>query len=432
MITFLIFVGTILVLVGLHEAGHFFTAKAFGVYVKEFAIGFGPKLLAVRGKETRYTIRAIPFGGYVRMAGEDRRETSEEIPADRFLYNKPPLTRAIISLAGPFSNLLLAFLVTLVVAWSIQLPILQVADAIPGMPAEGTLTAGDRILSMNGRTVYTMDHITEAIQRSNGQAIAVDLVRGGENLTLSLVPSYSEDEARYLIGAYFNSVALTNELTSVAASSLFASVGLEPGDRIVAVEGEPVGTGVAFLVLLDERLPAEVLSVTIMKDERTFDVELPVSGRSTDDVTAGIEFANLGIDLHRANVMGGIGLAWRQFAGYVTMMAQVVRGIVTGNVAAGEVLQGPVGVARTLGQGLAMGPIVFFQLLAFLSLNFGLLNLVPFPALDGSRAAFALYESIRRRPIPPEREGLIHALGFLVLIGVMILITYQDIARLFR
>ena len=87
MITFLIFVGTILVLVGLHEAGHFFTAKAFGVYVKEFAIGFGPKLLAVRGKETRYTIRAIPFGGYVRMAGEDRRETSEEIPADRFLYN---------------------------------------------------------------------------------------------------------------------------------------------------------------------------------------------------------------------------------------------------------------------------------------------------------------------------------------------------------
>lgn len=432
MTTLLTFVGTILVLVGLHEAGHFFVAKAFGVYVKEFAIGFGPKLLAVRGKETRYTIRAIPFGGYVRMAGEDRRETNEEIPADRVLYNKPPIARAIISLAGPFSNLLLAFLVTLVVAWSIQLPILQVADVIPGMPAEGTLIAGDRILSMNGGTVYTMDHITGAIQRSNGQAITVDLVRGGEKLTLSLVPSYSEDEERYLIGAYFNSVALTNELTSVATTSLFASVGLEAGDRIVAVEGEPVGTAVAFLVLLDERLPAAALSVTIMRGERTFDVEMPVSGRSTEDVISGVEFADLGIDLHRAGVIGGIGLASRQFAGYVSMMAQVVRGIVTGNVAAGEVLQGPVGVARTLGQGLAMGPIVFFQLLAFLSLNFGLLNLIPFPALDGSRAAFALYESVRRRPIPPEREGLIHALGFLVLIGVMILITYQDIARLFR
>ena len=432
MTTLLTFVGTILVLVGLHEAGHFFVAKAFGVYVKEFAIGFGPKLLAVRGKETRYTIRAIPFGGYVRMAGEDRRETNEEIPADRVLYNKSPIARATISLAGPFSNLLLAFLVTLVVAWSIQLPILQVADVIPGMPAEGTLIAGDRILSMNGGTIYTMDHITGAIQRSNGQAITVDLVRGGEKLTLSLVPSYSEDEERYLIGAYFNSVALTNELTSVATTSLFASVGLEAGDRIVAVEGEPVGTAVAFLVLLDERLPAAALSVTIMRGERTFDVEMPVSGRSTEDVISGVEFADLGIDLHRAGVIGGIGLASRQFAGYVSMMAQVVRGIVTGNVAAGEVLQGPVGVARTLGQGLAMGPIVFFQLLAFLSLNFGLLNLIPFPALDGSRAAFALYESVRRRPIPPEREGLIHALGFLVLIGVMILITYQDIARLFR
>ena len=93
MTTLLIFAGTILLLVGFHEAGHFLAAKAFGVYVIEFAIGFGPRLLSFRGKETRYTLRAIPFGGYVRMAGEDRRETDDVIPPERLLFGKPPWVR---------------------------------------------------------------------------------------------------------------------------------------------------------------------------------------------------------------------------------------------------------------------------------------------------------------------------------------------------
>jgi len=106
--------------------------------------------------------------------------------------------------------------------------------------------------------------------------------------------------------------------------------------------------------------------------------------------------------------------------------------VFVGQVDAGEVFQGPVGVARILGEGIRVSASFFFQLLAFLSLNFGLINLVPFPALDGSRVAFALYEWIRGKPIPPQREGIIHAIGFLILISLMILITYRDIVRLFR
>jgi regulator of sigma E protease len=128
----------------------------------------------------------------------------------------------------------------------------------------------------------------------------------------------------------------------------------------------------------------------------------------------------------------GIVLASGQFVGYIRALAEVIRGILTRQVAAGDVFQGPVGVAKILGEGIRISGAYFFTLLAFLSLNFGLINLVPFPALDGSRAVFALYEWARGKPIPPQREGIIHAIGFLILIGLMILITYRDIANLFQ
>jgi len=115
MIAFLIFIGSILVLVGLHELGHFLVARACGVEIIEFSLGFGPRIFSVSGKETRYSLRAIPIGGYVRMAGEDRQEDEDEIPSERLLYSKPPYVRAAISLAGPIANLLLALIVTIAV-----------------------------------------------------------------------------------------------------------------------------------------------------------------------------------------------------------------------------------------------------------------------------------------------------------------------------
>jgi len=121
-----------------------------------------------------------------------------------------------------------------------------------------------------------------------------------------------------------------------------------------------------------------------------------------------------------------------QFGGNVQLLATWIRQLIAGEVAVGEAISGPVGVAQLLGRGARLGPAVFLNLLVFLSINFALLNLIPFPALDGSRIVFALFEWARGKPIAPEREGLIHAIGFLILIGVMILITYQDIVRIFR
>jgi len=426
----LVFLGTILVLVGLHEFGHFLAAKAFAVYVKEYAIGMGPKLAAWRGRETLYSLRAIPIGGYVRMAGEDEPESSDEIPHHRTLPAKPPYVRALISLAGPAMNLLLAFVVICAVVWFTPLPVLQVADVVPNSPAEAALQPGDRLVAIEGRTIYLSDQVTTLIQRSAGAPISFGIQRDGEEVDVDLQPEYDETDNRYRIGAYFQAIAYTNELTNLPALSLLETAGLQDGDFIVAADGTETGSAVTLLITLAERTGTVVLKV--LRDERTFSVTIDDRTALIEELAATVPFANLGVDMHRAGFSDGLWLASSEFSGYVVMMGELIQQIVSGSISAGDALTGPVGIAQTLQEGVQLGASVFFQLLAFLSLNFGLLNLVPFPALDGSRIVFALVEWIRGRPIRPEREGLIHAIGFVLLIGLMIAITYQDILRLFR
>ena len=432
MIAFLIFIGSILVLVGLHELGHFLVARASGVYIIEFSIGFGPRLFSLSGKETRYSLRAIPIGGYVRMAGEDRREDEGEIPSERLLYSKPPYIRAAISLAGPIANLLLALIVTIGVVWAINFPVLQVADVIPDTPAAQALLPGDRIIAMNGRQIYTIAQLTSTIQRSGGSPIDLSIVREGERMEIRITPIYSEEENSYLIGAYFQAAAFTNEIASLSAESPLAAAGLSPGDRIVAVEGEEVKTAISLILALDRHLPADAVTLTVLRGGERSEIPVTTSGKTADQLLADVTFTDHGVDYHRAGFIGGLVLGAGEFTGYIRMMGSVIRGIVQGRVTASEALQGPVGVAQTLEEGAKLGPSVFFQLLAFLSLNFALLNLIPFPGLDGSRVGFAILEWIRGKPIPPEREGIIHAIGFAILIALMILVTYKDIVRLFR
>jgi len=432
MITFLVFAASIMVLVGIHEGGHFFVARAFGVYIHEFAIGFGPKLFGIRGKETLYSLRLIPFGGYVKMAGEDRLEDDETIPHDRVLYSKPPYARALISLAGPAANLLLAFLITLIVLWSVPFPILQVSERVPGSPAEQVLHFGDRILEINDRAILTLAQITSAVNASGGDAISILVERDGAQRDVSVVPEYVEDEDRFVIGAYFYMAAYTDEILSVEAESPFAQSGLQAGDRIVSVNGTPTGTFIAAQIAVDDLLPSNGIILTLERDGARLDITVPTKGLTVYDLFTGTAFADLGVAYRHAGVRDGIVLASGQFVGYIRALGDVIHGIFTRQVAAGDVFQGPVGVAKILGEGIRISGAYFFTLLAFLSLNFGLINLVPFPALDGSRAVFALYEWARGKPISPEREGIIHAIGFLILIGLMILITYRDIAKLFQ
>lgn len=432
MITFLLLVGTILVLVGVHEGGHFLAAKLTGVYVREFAIGFGPKLVSHRIGETLYSIRALPFGGYVRLAGEDREETDSEIPKERLLYNRPPFVRILISLAGPSANLLMTLVVLVLALWMFGVPLVQVAALIPGKPAEVELLPGDRIISIAGVPTYTIEDLDRAIQGYEGAPIEVVVERDGSRRGFTMTPEFDEGEGRYLIGIYPSPITYTNTLAALDPSSALFASGLRVGDTIVSVGDVPIRTGIDLLLRMNEHLPTESVEVGVLRMGVREIWLIQTAGLDLDQVFSGITFADLGTTYRRPDFAKGIIIGAGEFAGYVRLIIGWIRGIIAGRISPSDTVAGPIGIARMLADWAKQGAGVFLQLFAYLSLSLGLLNLVPFPALDGSRAAFALYETIRRKPIPPKREGMIHAIGFLVLIALMLLVTYQDILKLFR
>ena len=295
MITFLLLVGTLLVLVGVHEGGHFLVAKLTGVYVKEFAIGFGPKLASLRIGETLYSIRAIPFGGYVRMAGEDREETDPEIPISRLFYNRPPFVRILISLAGPAANLLMTFLVLVFALWMFGVPLVQVAALIPGKPAEVMLLPGDRIISIAGIPTYTIEDLDRAVQGCEGAPIEVLVERDGNRRGFVMTPEFEEEEGRYLIGIYPGPITFTNTLTVLDVSSALLISGLRAGDTIVSVGGAPTGTGIDLLLRMNEHLPADSVEVSILRMGVEETRSIQTGGLDLDQVFAGITFADLEI-----------------------------------------------------------------------------------------------------------------------------------------
>jgi len=345
LITVVAFLITIGFIVLVHEGGHFTMAKLTGMWVHELAIGFGPPLVRFRIKETQYSLRLFPFGGYVRVAGDETAEEEDaQVPRERLFPNRPPLARMAMVLAGPVNNIIAAFIIMILVVGLIGIPYLEVYQASEGGPAAQFLKPGDRIVEVEGRSLYFITQLQQAVQRQGeaGLPVTLEVQRGKQILHFSIQPKI--EGGRYIIGVYFMGSKATHRV--------------------------PFPTNIA------------------------------------------------------------IGAIWMK----EVVVAQYLgfKAIFTGKIPAGKALTGPVGIASIVGKYFAQGLLPFLTLVALLNLLIGFFNLIPFPALDGSRAAFILYELVRGKPIPPEREGWVHYIGFIILMGLMLLITYNDILKLIR
>lgn len=339
---FLITIGFIALV---HELGHFAVAKLSGMWVHELALGFGPRLLCLRGRETEYSLRLLPIGGYVRVAGDEAwSEEDARVPRERLFRSKPPLLRMAMVLAGPVANLLSSLVVIILVLGLIGVPYLEVFKLSEESPSVGILKEGDRVLRVEGKRIYFLEQLQRIIQErgSAGLPVSLEVLRDGERLHFSVRPKFHQ--GRYIIGVYF--------------------------------QGSSATQAVPFPTNL------------------------------------------------------GLGLLWMR--NVILAYYAGLRGLFTGAIPPREALTGPVGIAALVGRFAAQGLLPFLTLLALLNLWIGLINLVPFPGLDGSRIAFISYELVRGRPIPPERESLVHYIGILILMGLLLLVTYNDILRLFR
>lgn len=423
MTTFLVFIGTILVLVGAHELGHFLAAKLLRVGVLEFAIGFGPTLWSWRRGKTKYSVRAFPLGGYVRLAGEGP-EIGEFSPEETY-YGRPAWARFLLALAGPAFNVLLAFLLAFAGFLFLGLPCLRVAGLVPGKPAEEVLEIGDVVLAVEDQKIWSTDDIASLIQARAPSPVRFQILRDGSELEITLTPVYSAEDKRYIVGAYFLPQVALTELQKLEPLSPLSAAGLRPGDVIIQACDRPLRSFIEWYAALDEGCR----SVKVKRGEEILSFQLP--NASLDDLFRGAEFRTLPMVYGHIGMGRAATLAGEQVGQAFSVIVATLRAMVAREIPAGEAVSGPVGIASLLSAGIAAGPLVVILLIAVISVNLALFNLLPIPALDGARMLFALFEMVTRRRVPPKVETLVHTLGFLLLLGLLLLVTARDVLRLF-
>lgn len=326
--TFISFIFVFGILVISHEFGHFILARLNGVKVYEFSIGMGPKLLERQGKETKYTVRALPLGGYVQLHGEN--EESDDV--DSFSAKKP-WQRFLVLVAGSLMNFLLAVVLFFSVYMMIGFPVNIVKDVLPDYPAQiAGVLPGDEVISIDGKKVDSWDSLTRAVPAEAGREFPVIVIRQNTQVTLKMTTRASED-GRQIIGI------IHETRRSIPQSAKEAVV-------------------------------------------------------STGMVTVGI----------------------------VDFLGQLLRG-----TASGDGVVGPVGLVGIVGEASRGGIANLLHVAAIISVNLGIFNLLPFPALDGGRLLFVTYEMLFRKPFNREWEQQMHYFGFIILLGLMAFMVFRDL-----
>lgn len=351
--TIVLFLVILSILVIIHELGHFAAARFFGIAVEEFGLGFPPRAAIIKkGKQTTYTLNWLPFGGFVKLKGEQGESADDP---DSFV-SKPIWQRIIVLGAGVLMNIAFTVFV-FTIGFSVGMPQsidglssgadvrdyrIQIIGIVPDTPAaQGGLQMGDIIERIEGTDFDSITAIQEFVGSREGEELAVEIKRGEQELTLPIAPSIRDENKSATFGI---------ELMAIGTVSYPPHVAFY----------EAIRTTIALIQTIFQTLGSAIRSL--------------------------------------------------QFDGFV----------------------GPVGIAKHTAQAATLGFSYLLNLMALISLSLGIFNVLPIPALDGGRILFALIEGLRRRAIRPEIENAIHLVGFVILLGLLVLVTARDIGNLFR
>ncbi|HFE9682054.1 TPA: RIP metalloprotease RseP [Clostridium perfringens] len=318
-------------LILVHELGHFIVAKLNGIYVEEFAIGMGPKLFGVKVGETEYNLRILPFGGFVKMLGEE-----DESDDSRSLNAKTPIQRILVMGAGAFMNYVLALIIFIGLAMSSGFAENKVASVVPNSPAQKIgIEQGDEFLKIDGNKIHTTDDFRMGLALAKGNPVELEIKRGNDVLTKTVQPILNES------GVY------------------------------------QVGIGYGF-------------------------VEKPT-------------------------LIQGIKQGFNETRSLVSQSFIALKTIVTGEANLKTDVGGPVTIIKMSGQAAKAGANTLLWFMAFLSVQLAVFNLLPFPALDGGRIFIELIQMIIRKEIPAKYIEAVNTVGFMLLMGLMVLVTIKDI-----
>jgi regulator of sigma E protease len=417
-------------LVIVHELGHFTVAKLSDIKVQEFSLFMGPKLFSFQKGETTYSFRLIPIGGYVRMEGEEQESN------DARAFNKKPVrTRMAVIAAGPVMNLIIAIIIMFGVYFVSGYGTNIIGYIDHDSPA---YTAGiredDRVLNVDGKSVYNYLDFALFSYVSKAEPKNIELLRGNERFTKTIKPAFHPAN-QYLLGFIPKSIngEYTNQVQKVNPGSPAEKIKLKENDIIIKLDNTQIHNKTELSTYLNNS-NGKAVSITVVRDGKSI-----LLGTIKPTLTKSTEYYTTGI-AGFTNAKGGVLDVVKQSFLYTYSTARSIYYsfvyLITGRVSLSE-MSGPIGIVSTIGDVVQQGPSIGDKLIglltitAFISVNLGVFNLIPFPALDGSKIVLLIIEGIRRKALPPEKEAMISMLGLGLLIMLMLFATSNDLIRIF-
>ena len=434
------------VLVAFHELGHFLAARWVGVKVLKFSLGFGPKIFGRQVGDTEYLLSAIPLGGYVKLFGEDETEATTPEDRRRSFAHQGIWGKVLIVAAGPGFNFILAYLIF--AGWlSTGAPLFvptfrdlspDIEALVPGSPAASAgMEIGDHITKVNGKEISTRTELLDAVAHSKGQTISLEIKRGAQVKPLSVTPVPLQgrpapaDEPLYTIGVEETPPLVTSVMHGQPAST----AGFQPGDRVIGIEGQTIYTWFQMTTIVRES-PNKSLHVDVLRNgQRIPLIVTPSSDKATINGQA-MEVGKIGISgpgrslMHADNplqaVYQGLDATW----GWTELTAVGLYKMIVGDISSKNI-GGPLTIANISGEAASQGASSVIFLIAILSINLGVLNLLPIPILDGGHLLFFLIEGILRKPLGDRQREIAQQAGLVLLVGVMIFAFWNDLERIF-
>ncbi len=443
----LAFIITILVLVSIHEAGHFIVAKLLGVKVVRYAIGFGKAIFRYRGKSgTEYIIGFIPLGGYVKLL--DEREVVVPNSELHAAFNRQPLwARALIVLAGPFTNFLfavLAFWLMFMIGVKVIRPI--TGEIVPNsIAAQAGLKSNQVITRVDG-------HITPSLQK----VVLRIIERIGETSVLTIQTRSAKQYTNHLLNLRHWSVDALNPdplqslgivpprpfippiIESVEDQGPAAKIGLKAGDRVLAFDNTPIKDWYQLLTLIQQN-PGKKVTLTFERERKQSSIPITVGYK------LGARFKKVGylgvkaklppipeelLTIRKYSPWISFRIAVAQTWDYLVFNAVIIKKMIFGQISL-NTLGGPIAIFQSADQAFQQGVSIFLGFLGLISIMLGFINLLPIPGLDGGHLLNYLIEFIIRKPLSIQYEIISVRVGFIILLMIMVIATFNDLLRLF-
>ncbi len=425
-----------LVLIGVmilfHELGHYWAARLCDVKVETFSFGFGPRLFGFRRGETDFRFSAILFGGYVKMTGE---QPGDEAAADpRSLFAKPRYQRMFIAFAGPLVNLILAVAI-LAGLFMVQYPKIPmphsplVGSVMPdGAAAKAGIREGDKIVQIGNTTDPTWDDILLKEIASARRPLDVWAMRDGQRMHFTVTPAYDEKQSAGNAG--------WEQETEVEVASYYTGVdvaqqaGLQKGDILVSVNGLPIRSRTRLREVIEQTKGAPV-DLMYSRQGQTHSVTITPAKREVDGQERWMIGVELGtrVEIVKLPFTQAVTESVRRNAQSATVLVQVLESIVERRMSP-KSLEGPIRIAQLSGEAAREGAVTFFGLMAAVSLNLAIINLVPIPIFDGGVILMLFVEMLMRRDLDLKVKEAVIRVGFVFLMVVLVFVIYNDLSKI--